>query len=495
MSEKFYITTPIYYINGEPHIGHAYTSIAVDIIARFKRMDGCTVYFCTGTDEHGIKVARSAEKAGIDINTYADIASEKFRNMGRKLDLSNDDFIRTTEARHIKSAQEFWKRLSHDIYKDKYVGWYDPRDETFVAESDIVNGIAPSGGKVEWMEEEAYFFKLSAYQDQLLDYYAAHPDFIAPASRRNEVINFVKDGLKDLCISRSKFAWGIPVPGDDKHVMYVWIDALANYITSFGFPNHDVKDQIAHCTHIVGKEILRFHAVYWPAFLMSAGIGVPHRIFAHGWWTSEGQKMSKSVGNVVDPMKMIDDYGLDQLRYFLFREVKFGDDGDFSQEAFKNRIKYDLANDFGNLVQRILAFIYKNGAKLSVDYNFDDAESIFYQHIKELIPNIRQHMNVQDLHATLLTIWNLIGEANTFVSDKKPWELAKVNSSKLNSVLTVLIEAIRTIAFGVAAFMPHSANKIFNALHMDGKLFSELNNQLSDFELDHQPEPLFPQEK
>lgn len=493
---KFYITTPIYYINGDPHIGHAYASIAADIIARFKRLDGVDVRFCTGTDEHGIKVARSAEKSGLDVQKYADVASQRFRDMGKKINLSNDDFIRTTEERHIKCAQAFWKLLEKDLYKSKYVGWYDPRDEAFVAESDIVDGKAPSGGTVEWMEEESYFFKLSAYQDKLLKYYEENPDFIGPSTRRNEIISFVKSGLHDLCVSRSKFSWGIPVPGDEKHVMYVWIDALANYLSSVGFPDdaQHANEMMEACTHIVGKEILRFHAVYWPAFLMSAGVSLPRRIFAHGWWTCDGQKMSKSVGNVVDPIEMIDKYGLDQIRYFLFKSVHFGDDGDFSEAALHDRISYDLANDLGNLVQRVLAFIQKSDGLFIADYNFDDDEAKLVSDAHEIIPTMRKFIDVQNIHAALETVWKLVSDGNRFVAEKKPWELAKQKSQKLNAVLTALIEAIRVIAFGVAPFMPDTARKIFDFIGAKGENFSEIDVKLQDAKLPA-PSPLFPKEK
>lgn len=491
---NFYITTPIYYINGEPHIGHAYASTAADIIARFKRLDGFNVLFTTGTDEHGIKVARSAEKAGMPVQQFSDMVSQKFRDMTKLMNISNDDFIRTTEERHIKSAQKFWQLLKKDIYKDKYSGWYDPRDETFVTESEIVDGKAPSGGTVEWMEEESYFFRLSAYQDKLLELYEKNPDFIAPASRRNEIISFVKSGLKDLSISRTKFDWGIPVPGDEKHVMYVWIDALANYVTLLGFPDKPIDDMMKECIHIVGKEILRFHAVYWPAFLMAAGLPLPKRIFAHGWWTSEGQKMSKSIGNAVSPSKMVEKYGLSQLRYFLFKEVRFGEDGDFSEAALQNRISYDLANDLGNLVQRVLAFIQKLNGHLTADYNFDAEEKVLFEHSHELVKKLRPLIDKQDLHAALLTVWELISESNKFVNDMQPWKLVKSDTVKLNKVLTVLCEAIRAIGFGVAPFMPDTAEKIFKYINATGKSFDEINVRFTDTDF-IAPAPLFPREK
>ncbi|MDR0968853.1 MAG: methionine--tRNA ligase [Holosporaceae bacterium] len=491
---KFSVTTPIYYINGDPHIGHAYASVAADIIARFKRLDGFNVHFCTGTDEHGVKVARSAEKAGLEPQKFCDLMSQKFRDMSAAVNLSYDDFIRTTEARHIKSAQAFWKLLEKDVYKSSYSGWYSARDEEYIAESDLVDGKAPSGAPVEWMEEESYFFRLSAYQDKLLEYYEKNPDFIAPVSRRNEVISFVKSGLKDLSISRSKFSWGVPVPNADGHVMYVWVDALANYLTSFGFPEKDVSEDMANCVHIVGKEILRFHAVYWPAFLMSAGISPPKRIFAHGWWTCDGQKMSKSVGNVVDPFEIIKKYGLDQMRFFLFREVRFGEDGDFSEESLKNRVLYDLANDLGNLVQRVLAFIQKRDGNFTTNYDFSDAEKALFANSRNLLNKTRPLIDKQDLNGVLNAIWELISETNKFVNDMKPWELAKTDVTRLNAVLTALCESIRSVAFGIAPFMPDTARKVFDFINAEGKSFAEIEENFADQKLPT-PTPLFPKEK
>jgi methionyl-tRNA synthetase len=491
---KFCVTTPIYYINGDPHIGHAYASIAADILARFKRMDGYDVHFSTGTDEHGVKVARSAEVAGMDVHKFSNLMSQKFRGLGKAINLSEDDFIRTTEERHITSSQKFWQMLAVDIYKDSYCGWYSARDEEYVPEEDVVNGKAPSGAPVEWMEEESYFFRLSAYQDRLLDLYEKNPDFIAPISRRNEVVSFVKSGLKDLSISRSKFDWGIPIPDAPGHVMYVWIDALANYITSLGFPNNTqrVSEMMGNCIHVVGKEILRFHAVYWPAFLMSAGLTLPKRIFAHGWWTSEGQKMSKSVGNVVDPQKTVEKYGLDPIRYFLFREIRFGEDGDFSEKALQRRISYDLANDLGNLVQRVLAFIQKIGG-LRVNYDFAEDEKQLFNDSRNLIGKLRSLMDRQDLHGALEAIWQLVSASNRFVDYKKPWALAKEDESRLNRVMTVLCESIRAVAFGIASFMPDTASKIFNFINVEGKSFREIEINFSDQSF-KPPFPLFPKE-
>ncbi|MDR2107084.1 MAG: methionine--tRNA ligase [Holosporaceae bacterium] len=492
---NFFVTTPIYYINGDPHIGHAYADIAADVIARFKRFDGFEVHFCTGTDEHGIKVAGSAAKSGTNVHEFSDLMSQKFRDMGKILNISSDDFIRTTEERHRKSAQTLWKMMEKDIYKGVYSGWYSARDEEYVPESEIKDGKAPSGAPVERIEEESYFFKLSAYGEKLLEHYEKNPDFIAPASGRNEIVNFVKSGLKDLSISRSKFDWGIPIPGAEGHVMYVWVDALANYITSLGFPDNPdrVSAMMSECVHIIGKEILRFHAVYWPAFLMSAGLTLPKRIFAHGWWTCEGQKMSKSVGNVVDPFPLVRECGPDRLRYFLFREVRFGEDGDFSAEALKNRVSYDLANDLGNLVQRVLAFIQKSDGRFSVSYDFSEKERDLFEKARKLTVKMRPLIDRQDLHGALGVVWDLVAESNKFVNDAEPWKLVKTDSERLKAVLTALCESIRAIAFGIAPFMPETAGKIFGFMNITGQSFKEIEADFTDQRFPS-PSPLFPKE-
>ncbi|MCH9012994.1 MAG: methionine--tRNA ligase, partial [Proteobacteria bacterium] len=367
---RYYVTTPIYYVNDVPHIGHAYTTLACDALARFMRLDGLDVMFLTGTDEHGQKVEKSAHAAGMEPKAFTDKVSQNFRDLSATLDFSNDDFIRTTEERHKRSCQAIWTKLMEagEIYLGSYAGWYAVRDEAFYTEAELEDTedgrkIAPSGAEVEWVEEPSYFFKLSEWQDRLLAFYEANPDFILPESRRNEVLSFVRGGLKDLSVSRTTFKWGVPVPDDPDHIMYVWLDALTNYITAVGYPDTDCAAFRTYWPadlHMVGKDILRFHAVYWPAFLMGAGIEPPKRVFAHGWWTNEGQKISKSVGNVIDPHELVAKYGLDQVRYFLLREVPFGNDGDFSHRAMVGRMNSDLANDFGNLAQRVLSMIAKN---------------------------------------------------------------------------------------------------------------------------------------
>ena len=369
MNIPFYLTTPIYYVNGAPHIGHAYTSIASDVLARWMRLDGRDVFFLTGTDEHGQKVEKAAQDAGVAPLAFADRVSADFRAMADAMGVSYDDFIRTTEPRHREACQALWRRLrdAGEIYLGHYEGWYAVRDEAFHGEDEITvlpdgSRVAPSGAPVEWVREPSYFFRLSAWQDRLLAFYEANPDFIQPSSRRNEVLSFVRGGLQDLSVSRTTFRWGVPVPDDDAHIMYVWLDALTNYLTAVGFPDETAPrwHYWPADVHVVGKEIVRFHAVYWPAFLMAAGIAPPKRIYSHGWWTAEGQKMSKSLGNVVEPRELVESFGLDPVRFFLLREVPFGNDGDFSRRALIQRLNGELANDLGNLAQRTLSLIAKN---------------------------------------------------------------------------------------------------------------------------------------
>ncbi|HEY8013050.1 MAG TPA: methionine--tRNA ligase, partial [Dongiaceae bacterium] len=407
---RYYVTTPIYYVNDSPHIGHAYTTLACDVLARFKRLDGYDVMFLTGTDEHGQKVEKTAIAAGMTPKALTDKVSQNFRDLAKAMNFSNDDFIRTTEERHIRACQAIWQRLIErgEIYLDKYAGWYAVRDEAYYAEDELTTGpngkkIAPSGAEVEWVEEPSYFFRLGAWGERLLEFYAAHPDFIAPESRRNEVTSFVRGGLRDLSVSRTSFTWGVPVPGDPAHIMYVWLDALTNYITATGFPDMEsasYKRFWPADLHMVGKDILRFHAVYWPAFLMAAELPVPRRVFAHGWWTNEGQKISKSLGNVIEPLALIERYGLDPVRYFLLREMPFGNDGDFSHRSMVNRMNGDLANDLGNLAQRVLSMIAKNcSGILPAPGAFTAADQVLLDAAKALHGRVAAEIDRQAFHA------------------------------------------------------------------------------------------------
>ena len=480
--EKYYLPTPIYYVNDKPHLGHAYTSVACDAIARFMRLDGLDVKFLTGTDEHGQKVEKSAEKAGIPPQAFVDEVSEHFRDMAKILNLTNDDFIRTTEPRHIKAAQEMWKKLeaAGDIYLGGYAGWYATRDEAFYQESELVDGKAPTGADVEWVEEPSYFFKLSKYQQPLLDFYAANPDFILPESRRNEVISFVKGGLKDLSISRTTFKWGVPVPGDDKHIMYVWLDALTNYWTAAdGFWPANL--------HMVGKDILRFHAVYWPAFLMSAKLDLPKRVFAHGWWTIEGEKMSKSLGNVVAPDHLVEKYGLDQTRYFLLREVPFGSDGNFSRQNMFERINADLANNIGNLAQRTLSMIAKNAGEQvptpQVEMLPQDVALMEMVRLTAVdgAAAARDQMQRCKFGEVIGAILSMASTANEYIDREAPWGLKKTDPARMHTVLYYLAESIRCIAIMLQPFTPDAANKLLDQLAIpeNQRLFKHLTAEFS----------------
>jgi methionyl-tRNA synthetase len=477
-SKRYYITTPIYYVNDAPHIGHAYTSLACDALARFKRLDGYDVKFLTGTDEHGQKVEKSASAAGSDPKAFTDKVSQNFRDLAAFMNYSNDDFIRTTEERHIRSCQDLWQRLEErgEIYVGSYAGWYAVRDEAFYAEKELTkNGdgkrIAPSGAEVEWVEEPSYFFRLSAWQEPLLRFYEENPDFILPPTRRNEVMSFVKGGLQDLSVSRTSFQWGIPVPGNDEHIMYVWLDALTNYITAVGYPettNNEYARYWPADLHMVGKDILRFHAVYWPAFLMAAGLEPPRRVFAHGWWTNEGQKISKSTGNIIDPIALVNQYGLDQVRYFLLREVPFGKDGDFSHEAMVHRMNSDLANDYGNLAQRVLSMIHKNcDAKVPTPGDFSDEDSTLLDSSRDLVNSVRTEMDRQAFHQALEVIWVTVRSANAYVDHQAPWKLKKEDPARMATVLYVLAEAIRNLAILTLPFMPDSSDRLLDQLAVD----------------------------
>ena len=471
----YFITTPIYYVNDQPHLGHAYTTVACDVLARFMRLDGRKVRFLTGTDEHGQKVQRSAEAAGISPQEFTDRVSGSFREMGRLLNISNDDYIRTTEERHIRGVQALWQELERrgEIYIGRFAGWYSVRDEAFYDESELVDGpngrkIAPSGAEVEWLEEENYFFRLSAWQERLLAWYEAHPDAIAPRSRRNEVLSFVKGGLNDLSISRTSFSWGIPVPGNPEHVIYVWLDALANYITALGYPDVNDPDFAAFWPaelHMVGKDILRFHTVYWHAFLMAAGLEPPRRVFAHGWWTVEGQKMSKSLGNFIPPKELVDRYGLDPLRYFLLRELPFGSDGDFSKRAMIGRLNGDLANDYGNLAQRVLAMINRNcSAAVPEPGAFTDADKRLLGDAGGLLERVRALVTEQSFHLALETVWRVVGDANRYVDEQAPWALRRTDPARMGTVLYVLAETLRHLGILTQPFMPDASGKLLDQL-------------------------------
>lgn len=490
MSEdrRYYVTTPIYYVNDAPHIGHAYTTLACDVLARFKRLDGFDVKFLTGTDEHGQKVEKSAQARGMEPQAFTDQVSQNFRELADFLNFSHDDFIRTTEPRHVEACQAIWKRLQDEgyIYLDAYKGWYAVRDEAFYGEDELTKTpegkrIAPSGAEVEWVEEPSYFFKLSAMADRLLEFYQANPDFILPESRRNEVVSFVKGGLNDLSVSRTTFKWGIPVPGDDDHIMYVWLDALTNYITAVGYPDETTADWQRFWPadlHMVGKDILRFHAVYWPAFLMAAGLEPPRRVFAHGWWTNEGQKISKSLGNVIDPYELANTYGLDQVRYFMLREVPFGNDGDFSHSAMVNRTNGELANDYGNLAQRVLSMIAKNcGGEIPTPGPRTEEDDGLLTEATQVVATCREHIDRQAFHLALEALWSVIRAANGYVDRQAPWKLRKEDPDRMATVLYVLAETIRRLAILTQPYMPESSARILDQLGVpdDLRTFRDLD--------------------
>ena len=465
MNKYFYITTPIYYVNDSPHIGHAYTSLACDVIARYKRLDNYNVKFLTGTDEHGQKVEKSAELMNKTPQDFVDEVSQRFRDLTKTMNFSNDDFIRTTEERHIKTAITIWNKLKENnyIYLGKYAGWYSVRDEAFYNESELVEGKAPTGAPVEWVEESSYFFALSKFSDKLLEFYEQNPDFIKPASRRNEVISFVKSGLHDLSISRTSFKWGIKIPGDEAHIMYVWLDALTNYLSAITTEEGIDYNYWNEAIHVVGKDILRFHAIYWPAFLMAADIPPPKQIIAHGWWTNEGQKISKSLGNVIDPNKLVAEFGLDQTRYFLMREVPFGNDGNFSRTAMINRINSELANNIGNLAQRSLSLIVKNcDAKVPVTTNaYSNPLLIEAESLREAV---LAHLDLFEFNQILELLINFANNANAYIDKEAPWALAKTDITKMNEVLYVLAESLRYIGILLAPFMPGSMDKLLSIL-------------------------------
>ncbi|MEH2627096.1 methionyl-tRNA synthetase [Bradyrhizobium sp. AZCC 1719] len=472
--DTYFITTAIAYPNGLPHIGHAYEAIATDALARFQRLNGKDVFFLTGTDEHGLKMVQTAEAEGMGVAELAARNAGRFKEMDERLNVSFDRFIRTTEPDHHRSVQVVWDRMQQngDIYIDTYSGWYSVRDEAYYAEEETVLGEdnvrrGPQGSPVEWVEEKSYFFKLSAYQDRLLQLYESQPDFIGPDSRRNEVISFVKSGLKDLSISRTTFDWGVKVPNDPEHVMYVWVDALTNYITGVGFPDESDPNwrYWPADVHVIGKDIIRFHAVYWPAFLMSAGIPVQKRVYAHGFLFSRGEKMSKSVGNVVDPFNLADQYGVDQMRYFFLREVPFGQDGNYSHEAIVARINADLANDLGNLAQRSLSMIAKQlGGVLPEPGEFTDNDKAILAQADAMREVSRTAMATQQIHQWLNAVWAVVAEANRYFAGEAPWALAKTDPDRQKTVLYVTAEVVRQVAILTQPVMPDASAKLLDSL-------------------------------
>jgi methionyl-tRNA synthetase len=504
--KSFYITTAIAYPNGAPHIGHAYEAIATDALARFQRLDGKDVFFLTGTDEHGQKMIQTADAEKLTPMEVATRNAQRFKEMDQRLNISFDRFIRTTEEQHHRSSQEIWKRMADngDIYLDSYAGWYSVRDEAYYAEEETTLGEddvrrGPQGTPVEWVEEKSYFFRLSAYQDRLLRLYAEQPDFVGPETRKNEVVSFVKGGLRDLSISRTTFDWGVKVPHDAEHVMYVWVDALTNYITGVGFP--DERDPNWRYwpadVHIIGKDIIRFHAVYWPAFLMSAGIPVQKRVYAHGFLFNRGEKMSKSVGNVVDPFNLADQYGVDQMRYFFLREVPFGQDGSYNHEAIVARINADLANDLGNLAQRSLSMISKQyQGTLPTPGEFTDNDKAILAQADGMIALARSAMATQQIHQALNAVWAVVAEANRYFAGEAPWALAKTDPARQGTVLYVTAEVVRKISILAQFAMPTASAKLLDILGLPAEInwrnFAALESRIKPGTVLPPPAPVFP---
>jgi len=488
MNKNFYITTPIFYPSAKPHMGHAYTSIVADVIARFKKIDGFNVYFLTGTDEHGLKIQRAAEKKNMDPLLFCDELSNSFKQLTKILNLSNTDFIRTTEKRHIKSVQHIWNLLEKNgnIYLSQYSGWYSVSDEAYYSEDEISTKdnkkiSTVSGSAVEWVEEESYFFRLSKWQDKLLEHYKNNPDFILPESRKNEVLSFVKNGLKDLSISRKSFSWGIKVPFNEKHIIYVWLDALTNYLSALNYPNieNDLYKKFWPASiHLIGKDILRFHAIYWPAFLLAANIPLPSRIFGHGWILSGDEKMSKSKGNILDPIEIIDSYGLDPLRYYLIKEVSFGNDGSISKERLENCINSDLANNFGNLCQRVTVFNQKNCSSIVPEKDeFNEEDLKLLDNFSNNINNIRNEIDKQNINFYIEFIINSLFDANKYFNDQEPWK-KKDDIKRLNTIIFTSLEVIRKICIMLYPIIPGSiikTLKIFNLKETDIN-FSSISN-------------------
>ena len=486
MNKNYYITTPIYYPSAKPHMGHAYSSIIADFFARFKKIDGFNVYFLTGTDEHGLKIQRSAEKLNKDPKSFCDEISKTFEDLTKTLNLSNTDFIRTTEERHKVSVQNLWNILekNNQIFLSKYSGWYSVSDEAFynedeVEEKDGLKVAKSSGSAVEWVEEESFFFKLSEWEKPLLEFYEKNKNFILPESRRNEVISFVKSGLKDLSVSRKTFSWGVKVPSDENHVVYVWLDALTNYLSSLKYPDENnelYKNFWPADLHIIGKDILRFHAIYWPAFLLAAKIEPPKRVYGHGWILSGDEKMSKSKGNILDPLEIINVYGLDPLRYYLLKEVSFGNDGNISEEKLENCINSDLANNFGNLCQRVLSFAEKNCSSLIPDHKFNDEDLEILKPLNNL-DKIRSFINNQDINQYMNFIVDRLFAANKYFNDQEPWK-KKDDRLRLNTIVYTALELIRKITILLYPVMPETSVKVLN-------VFNETENSIDFTSIDN----------
>ena len=486
MNKNYYITTPIYYPSAKPHMGHAYSSIIADFFARFKKIDGFNVYFLTGTDEHGLKIQRSAEKLNKDPKSFCDEISKTFEDLTKTLNLSNTDFIRTTEDRHKVSVQNLWNILEKNkqIFLSKYSGWYSVSDEAFYNEDEVEEKVGlkvakSSGSTVEWVEEESFFFKLSEWEKPLLDFYEKNKNFILPESRRNEVISFVKSGLKDLSVSRKTFSWGVKVPSDENHVVYVWLDALTNYLSSLKYPDENnelYKNFWPADLHIIGKDILRFHAIYWPAFLLAAKIEPPKRVYGHGWILSGDEKMSKSKGNILDPLEIINVYGLDPLRYYLLKEVSFGNDGNISEEKLENCINSDLANNFGNLCQRVLSFAEKNCSSLIPDHKYNDEDLEILKPLNNL-DKIRSFIDNQDINQYMSFIVDRLFSANKYFNDQEPWK-KKDDRLRLNTIVYTALELIRKITILLYPVMPETSVKVLN-------VFNETENSIDFTSIDN----------
>jgi methionyl-tRNA synthetase len=501
---QFYVTTAIPYANGAPHIGHAYERIATDAIARFKRLDGFDVLFVTGMDEHGQKMRQTAAKLGITPQALADRTASQFLALGQRVNSPTDDFVRTTQPRHHAASQEIWRRMAEagDVYLSKYTGWYSVRDEAYFDAEELQPGpdqtkLAPTGSPVEWVEEESYFFRLSKYAQPLLELYERQPDFIVPEQYRNEIIRFVQRGLSDLSISRTTFNWGVPVPGDARHVMYVWVDALTNYITATGFPEAGAARARywPADAHVIGKDITRFHAIYWPAFLMSAQLPLPRHVVVHGFLFNRGEKMSKSVGNVIDPNALVAQYGVDQLRYFLLREVPFGQDGNYSHESIVARINADLANDLGNLAQRSLTMIARScaGAVPQPD-RLPEPDAALLKDTRNLLAKARSAMQHFALHLVLSDIFKIVAETNRYFAAAAPWALQKTDPARMQTVLYVTVEVLRQVAILAQPFMPEAMARLLDALAVadDERGFTDLSTPLVPGTQLPAPKPIFP---